>query len=350
VRGARRQSIANGNGDGARAHLVTGGAGFIGSHLAEALVARGDRVLILDDLSTGRPENVEHLLEVGGAELIRGSVADEALVDDCMRAADTCFHLAAPVGVKLIIEQPLESLVAGVRGTQTVIEAASRLGRPLLFASTSEVYGKNGGGPLREDADRIVGSTSLARWNYSAAKAFGESLAFCHHRERGARTVVVRLFNTVGPRQLGVYGMVLPRFVRQALAGEELTVYGDGSQSRCFTHVDDTIDALIRIADCEFAVGEAYNVGCPVQITILDLAERVIARSGSASAIRLVPYESAYGDGFEELGTRRPDISRVKKFVGWEPTRTVDDAIDDLIAYERGEVVPAETVASADAS
>ena len=226
--------------------LITGGSGFIGSHLADSFAARGDRVLLLDDLSTGRLENVQPLLDAGSAELIQGSVLDAALVDDCMREAGTCFHLAAPVGVRLVIDRPLDTLVDGVEGTQTVVEAASRHDRRLVFASTSEIYGKNGLGLLDENADRILGPTSISRWNYSAAKAFGEGLILAHHREHGLRASVARLFNTVGPRQLGAYGMVLPRFVDQALAGEDLTVYGDGSQSRCFTHVLDAVEALDR--------------------------------------------------------------------------------------------------------
>ena len=253
-------------------YLITGGAGFIGSHLADALVARGDSVLVLDDLSTGSVENVADAVASGQAEFVEGSVCDEALVDECMERADACFHLASAVGVKLIVDRSVESLSRSVRGAQVVTEGAHRLGRRLLFASTSEIYGKNGSDGLTEHSDRILGPPSIARWSYSTAKAFGEAISLGYHREREADTVVARLFNTVGPRQTGAYGMVLPRFVGQAIAGEDLTVYGDGSQSRCFAHVDDTTRALVMLMDEEGARGTAFNVGRSTEITILELA------------------------------------------------------------------------------
>ena len=316
-------------------HLITGGAGFIGSHLADALVARSDRVLILDDLSTGRRENVEHLLADDCAELIEGSTLDERLVDDLMRQADTCFHLASAVGVQLVVERPLHSLLNNVRGTDVVMSAVARHGRRLLFTSTSEIYGKLSDGALREDADRVLGSPSKARWSYATSKAFGEMVAFGYAREHAAETIIVRLFNTVGPRQSGAYGMVLPRFVQQALAGEDLTVFGDGNQTRCFAHVQDVIDGLLRLVADDRAVGSVYNVGSSSEISIRELAQRVIDRSGSGSSIRLVEYEAAYEEGFEELGRRKPDTAAIRSLVGWKPTRTIDHAIDDVIAHER---------------
>lgn len=316
-------------------YLITGGAGFIGSHLTDSLVSRGDEILILDDLSTGRKENVAGALASGRVHFVEGSVCDEALVDECMEWADACFHLASAVGVKLIVERSVESLSRSVRGAQVVIEGAHRLGRRLLFASTSEIYGKNSTAGLAEHSDRILGPPSIARWSYSTAKAFGEAIALGYHRERETDTVVARLFNTVGPRQTGAYGMVLPRFVGQAIAGEDLTVYGDGSQSRCFAHVYDTTRALVLLMDEEGARGRAFNIGRSAEITILELAETVIERTGSSSGIRLVPYEEAYGDGFEELGRRRPDTTDLEQMTGWRATRGVEDAIDDVAAFER---------------
>ncbi len=316
-------------------YLITGGAGFIGSHLTDALVARGDSVLILDDLSTGRLENVADAMASGGAEFVEGSVCDRELVDECLEQTDACFHLASAVGVKLIVERSVNSLSRSVRGVQIVTEGAHRLGRRLLFASTSEIYGKNGSDALTESSDRVLGPPSIARWSYSTAKAFGEAISLGYHRERDADTVVARLFNTVGPRQSGAYGMVLPSFVGQAIAGEDLTVYGDGSQSRCFAHVNDSARALVMLMDEEGARGAAFNVGRSTEITILALAETVIERTGSSSDIRMVPYEEAYGEGFEELGRRRPDTTALEQMTGWEPRHAVEDAIDDVAAFER---------------
>jgi UDP-glucose 4-epimerase len=319
-------------------YLITGGAGFIGSHLADALVARGDRVLVLDDLSTGRVENIVDALASGQAELVEGSVCDEELVDECMERTDACFHLASAVGVKLIVERSVESLSRSVRGAQVITEGADRLGRRLLFASTSEIYGKNDSSGLTEHSDRVLGPPSIARWSYSTAKAFGEAISLGYHRERESDNVVVRLFNTVGPRQTGAYGMVLPRFVGQAIADEDLTVYGDGSQSRCFSHVFDTTRALVMLMDEEGARGTAFNVGRSSEITILELARTVIERTGSASGIRMVPYDEAYGEGFEELGRRCPDTSALEQMTGWRSTRGVEEAIDDVAAFERARV------------
>src|SRR4051812_25456573 len=267
-------------------YLVTGGAGFIGSHLTDALTARGDQVLVLDDLSTGHRENLAGSLSTGLVEFVEGSVCDADVVAECMETVDVCLHLAAAVGVKLIVDHPLETTLRNVRGCDIVTGAAARLGKKLLYASTSEIYGKNGRGPLTEESERILGSPATTRWSYSTSKAFGEVLAFGYHRESGAENVIVRLFNTVGPRQAGQYGMVLPRFVRQALSGDDLTVYGDGTQSRCFLHVNDTVRALLTLLECQTAVGQAFNVGSTEEIGILELANRVIAATESSSDIR----------------------------------------------------------------
>jgi len=317
-------------------YLLTGGAGFIGSHLADALTTRGDEVVVLDNLSTGRRENIQHLIDAGNVELVEGSSSDEELVDNLMGSVDGCFHLASAVGVQLVVERPLGSLLGNMRGLDNVLSAAARHDRWLLFTSTSEVYGKNSREALSEESDRIMGSPFKARWGYAITKSLGEALAHAYHREQGARIVTTRLFNTTGPRQTGAYGMVLPRFVRQALEGEDLTVFGDGTQSRCFVHVLDTVHALLQLSDSDEAIGNVYNIGSTVETAIVELAGRVIARTGTDSKIQLVSYADAYEEGFEELGRRRPDTSAIAELVGWQPSRTLDETIDDLVAYERG--------------
>jgi UDP-glucose 4-epimerase len=321
-------------------YLITGGAGFIGSHVVDALTTRGDSVLILDDLSTGRLENIEHIRDSDLVEFVEGSVLDQETVDDCMQSVDACLHFASAVGVQLVVSRPLDSLQRNIRGNDIVISSAARHDRALLFASTSEVYGKNSSGALSEDSDRILGSPYKLRWSYATAKAFGEALAYSYVKDQNAWMTVARLFNTVGPRQTGAYGMVLPRFVRQALAGEELTVYGDGSQSRCFGHVRDTVRGLVLLLDTSAARGRPFNIGGSKPTTILELAERVIERTGSDSGIRLVPYEDAYDEGFEELGKRQPDTTALEQLTGWQTTRTIDEAIDDVIAYAQGSEQP----------
>lgn len=339
-------------------YLITGGAGFIGSHLVDALTGRGDDVLVLDDLSTGRLDNIaqlrpRHPQEGGGAkgrrfvrdtqpprsgavEFVEGCVTDADIVDECMGSVDVCLHLASAVGVKLVVNQPLHTLLRNVRGCDTVLTAAARHGCRTVFASTSEVYGKNDGTALAEDSDRVLGSPLVSRWSYATAKSFGEALAHGYHRQQGSDMVVVRLFNSVGPRQTGSYGMVLPRFVRQALTGDDLTVYGSGIQSRCFTHVKDTVSAILMVADHEDATGRAFNIGNSEPLTIIELAGKVIAKTDSPSKVRLVPYADAYGPGFEELGRRQPDTSALRELTGWSPSRTIDDAIGDVVAFERG--------------
>lgn len=319
-------------------YLMTGGAGFIGSHLTDALVARGDTVMVLDDLSTGRRDNLEVALDTGAVEFVEGSILDAALVEECVAATDVCLHLAAAVGVELILDHPLDSLICNVRGSDIVISSVAKLGGKVLVVSSSEVYGKNSGGPLAETADRILGPPSTARWAYSTAKSFSEVLANAYRYESNTETVVVRLFNTVGPRQSGAYGMVLPRLVRQAVTGDDLTVYGDGTQTRCFAHVADVVDAILLLCSADAAVGRTFNIGSPHGISILDLARRVIERTGSGSEIRLVPYEEAYGKGFEEIGRRHPDLGLIDRVTGWAPVRTIDDMIDDVIADQASRV------------
>jgi UDP-glucose 4-epimerase len=317
---------------------VTGGAGFVGSHITDALIARGDTVLVLDDLSTGRLENIKPALDRGSVELVEGSILDVDLVDECVASTDVCLHLAAAVGVQLILDQPLDSLIRNVRGSDIVISAVARQGKKVLVASSSEVYGKNSKGPLAETSDRILGPNSTARWAYATAKSFSEILANAYHHETDAESIVFRLFNTVGPRQTGAYGMVLPRFVRQAIDGEDLTVYGDGNQTRCFVHVFDVVDAILKLCDSDEAAGHTLNIGSVGEISIADLAKRVIERTGSKSGIELIPYEEAYGRGFEEIGSRHPDSALIGRLMGWAPSRTIDDMIDDVIADHAGRV------------
>jgi UDP-glucose 4-epimerase len=317
-------------------YLITGGAGFIGSHLTDALLARGDSVVVLDNLSTGRLSNLEQAGDHPRFHFVHGSVLDELVVDELVHQCDTVVHLAAAVGVKLVVEQPLKSLTTNIRGSEIVIEAAHRYRRKLLITSSSEIYGKNSTGPLAETAHRILGSPSVVRWAYSTAKAVDEILANAYHRERGLPTVVVRLFNTVGARQSPAYGMVIPRLVRQALRDEPLTVFGDGRQTRCFAHVADVVDALLRLLDEPAAVGETFNVGTADEISILDLAQKIKDFCGSAAPIRLVPYDEAYGPGFEDMHRRVPDTAKLRALTGWAPRYTLDDVLAATIAQARG--------------
>jgi UDP-glucose 4-epimerase len=294
--------------------------------------------VIVDDFSTGRMANLEHLARTGTAELVEGSVTDAELLDALIAECDCCLHLASAVGVKLVVSNPLDTLRRIVHGTDVVVSTAARHGKRVLFASTSEVYGKNSGDALHEESDRILGSAFKSRWSYAIAKSYGEAIAHGYHREHGADTIVFRLFNTIGPRQRGMYGMVVPRFVRQAVRGEDVTVYGDGTQSRCFLHVADAVEAILGLAECDGATGRAFNIGNPSPITIYQLAERVIERADSDSSIRFVPYEEAYDEGFEELGKRRPDTRSLEELLGWQPERSLEDALDDVIAFQRAEL------------
>ena len=318
-------------------YLVTGGGGFIGSHLVEALLGGGNDVVVLDNLATGRMANLAAVADHPSLRFVRGSVLDELMVDELVHECDVVVHLAAAVGVRLIVEQPLRSFTTNIRGSEIVIEAAHRYRRQILLTSTSEIYGKNSAVPLVEEADRVLGSPTIARWAYSTAKAVDEILAYAYYRERGLPTTVVRLFNTVGPRQSPGYGMVLPRLVRQAVAGEPLTVFGTGRQTRCFCHVSDVVDALLRLLAHPGARGEVFNVGSQDEISILELANRVIERAASRSWVELIPYEEAYASGFEDMQRRVPDTTKMRLLTGWAPTRTLDDILDDAIAEATAE-------------
>ena len=317
-------------------YLITGGAGFIGSHLTDALLARGDHVVALDNLSTGRLSNLDGAGSHPHFRFVQGSVLDELAVDEVTHQCDVVVHLAAAVGVKLIVEEPLRSLTTNIRGSENVIEAAHRYRRKIMVASTSEIYGKNTSDSLVETADRILGAPTVARWAYSEAKAIDEVLAYAYHKERGLPTIVARLFNTVGPRQSPAYGMVIPRFVEQALAGEPLTVFGDGTQTRCFGHVFDIVDGILRLLDHPDAVGDVFNVGSPGEISMLELANKVIATTGSSSTIELIPYDQAYEAGFEDMQRRVPDTTKLRELTGWTPSRTLDDILRDSIAATQG--------------
>jgi len=315
--------------------LITGGAGFIGSHLADRLLARGDQVVLLDDLSTGRHENIAHLLGRPDVEFVLGSILNADLLDDCVARVDTVFHLAAAVGVQLIVERPLESLATNIRGSELVFEKVHKHGARILVTSTSEIYGKNTSDRLGEDDDRILGSPLKSRWSYSEAKAIEEILAYTYWRQKGVESVIVRLFNTVGPRQTGHYGMVIPRFVNQALRGEPITVFGDGTQQRCFCYVGDIVTALIALIEEPEAYGKVFNLGGNEEVSILELAARVIAITGSASTIRTIPYDEAYEAGFEDMQRRVPDTTRAHDLVGFAPTATLDEIIAMVVEDQK---------------
>ena len=312
--------------------LITGGAGFVGSHLADALISRGDQVIVLDDLSTGRHDNIRDHIGDSNFEFVLGSILNEALVDDAVRRADVVLHLAAAVGVELIVGRPLESLATNIRGSEIVLEKCHKYGRKVLVTSTSEIYGKNDSDLLSEEDDRILGSPLKTRWSYSEAKAIEEVLAYSYWREKGLPTVIVRLFNTVGPRQEGFYGMVVPRFVEQALKGQPITVYGDGTQRRCFCHVSDVVRALIGLVDFREAEGQVFNVGASQEISIADLATTIIEQLGSSSPIVKVSYDEAYEEGFEDMPRRVPDTAKIRGLLGWQPERNLEQIIADVAA------------------
>ena len=315
--------------------LITGGAGFIGSHLTDALLARGDSVILLDNLSTGRLENIEHLRQRDDVEFVLGSILNADLVDDLMARADVAFHLAAAVGVQLIVEKPLESLATNIRGSEIVFEKAHKHNTKVLVTSTSEIYGKNTSDKLGEEDDRILGSPLKSRWSYSEAKAIEEILAFTYWRQKGLPTVIVRLFNTVGPRQTGHYGMVIPRFVSQAIKGEPITVYGDGQQTRCFCFVGDIVQGLLALMDHPEASGRAYNLGSTEEVSMEQLAARVIDAVGSHSKVRFVPYDEAYEEGFEDMQRRVPDTTRANNLIGFTPTVGLDAILAMVVADQR---------------
>jgi UDP-glucose 4-epimerase len=315
--------------------LITGGAGFIGSHLAEALLADGHEVSVLDDLSTGRLENLQGVPPGAAFSLVVGSVTDEDLVRKLVADVDVIYHLAAAVGVRLILDRPVETIETNVAGAETVLRAAAARSTRVLLASTSEVYGKNDRVPLSEEDDRVLGPTTKSRWSYACSKAIDEFLGLAYHRERGLPVSIVRFFNTVGPRQTGRYGMVVPRFVRQALDGAPITVYGDGRQSRAFTDVEDAVRATVAISQTAAAVGEVFNVGTPHEIAIGELAERVKTLAGSASPIVHIPYEEAYQPGFEDLRRRVPDIRKIAALVGYHPRIPLEETLRRVIRFLR---------------
>jgi UDP-glucose 4-epimerase len=316
-------------------YLITGGAGFIGSHLADALIKAGDRVHVLDDLSTGSIENIRHLRGSPLFEYTIDSAATRSVVAELIDEADAVYHLAAAVGVELIVESPVRTIETNVHTTEVVLQAANKKKKPVLIASTSEVYGKSERLPYSEQHDLVLGPTSIGRWAYACSKMLDEYLALAYWKERKQPTVVLRLFNTVGPRQTGRYGMVIPTFVRQALAGQTITVYGDGTQRRCFCHVADSVRALAGVMQHESAYGEVYNVGATNEIAISDLAERIRTMTGSESDIQLIPYEKAFEHGFEDMTRRVPDITKIGEFLGWSAERSLDEILTDVIESQR---------------
>ena len=317
--------------------MITGGAGFIGSHLGEALLGQGHEVLILDNLSTGSIENISHLKGLPGFEYSIDSVNNEQLLAELIDRSDVVFHFAAAVGVKLIVEQPVHTIETNVHGTEVVLKHANKKKKLVVIASTSEVYGKSEDVPFREDSDLVLGPTVKHRWAYACSKAIDEFLALAYWKERKLPVIIVRFFNTVGPRQTGQYGMVIPNFVRQALAGEPITVFGDGTQCRSFTHVFDVVRALIVLVQEPKAIGQVINIGSPEEVTIRDLAERVRALTGSNSSIKLIPYDEAYESGFEDMPRRLPDLRRIHAMIGYVPRYSLDDILADVIEYFRGQ-------------
>jgi UDP-glucose 4-epimerase len=315
--------------------LITGGAGFIGSHLADAYLARGDEVFVLDDLSTGSIENIQHLRPHPKFHYTIDSVHHTSTVAELVDQSDVVFHLAAAVGVKLIVESPVRTIETNVHGTEVVLAQANKKKKRVLIASTSEVYGLSEQVPFREDGNLVLGPTNKGRWSYACSKAIDEFLALAYWRERRLPTTIVRLFNTVGPRQTGQYGMVVPSFIKQALTGRPITVFGDGTQSRCFTDVGDVVGALIGLMDHPRAVGEVFNIGSVEEVTIRRLAERVKSLTGSSSEIVHQPYESAYGEGFEDMPRRVPDIGKIHALIGYQPTRSLDEILTRVIDFVR---------------
>jgi UDP-glucose 4-epimerase len=316
-------------------YLITGGAGFVGSHLAEELLKRGHHVHCVDDLSTGSIKNIEHLKADSKFRYTIDTCANEQLMAELVDWSDKVYHLAAAVGVKLIVESPVRTIETNIQLTEIVLQAANKKKRPTFIASTSEVYGKSTDFPFREDGDLVMGATNKGRWSYACSKAIDEFLAVAYWKEKKHPTVVARLFNTVGPRQTGQYGMVIPNFVRQALTGQPITVYGDGKQSRCFTHVSDVVRAFIDLMDKEASYGQVFNIGNPVEISIGDLAKQIREMTSSKSEIVLVPYEKAYEEGFEDMPRRVPDISKIGKHLGWKPTIGLQQILTDVIEFQR---------------
>lgn len=324
--------------------MITGGAGFIGSHLAEALLQVGHEVVVIDDLSTGRLENIRHLKREPGFSFYCESVLNETVLEPLIARSDFIYHLASAVGVRMLVDNPIDVMERCILATQIVLRQAARHQKRILFASSSEVYGKNDILPFREDADLVFGPSYRSRWSYACAKAADEFWAMAYHREKKLRVIIVRLFNTVGPRQSGRYGMVLPRFAQQALSGTPLTVYGDGSQTRCFAYVDDVVWALMRLMESDTAIGQIYNIGNDEEISILALAKKVIGIAGSSSTIQLVPFEKAYARGFEDMQRRIPDLQKIRKQFGYDPEFNIDEIVRRVCAYHAAQAgAPAPT-------
>lgn len=313
--------------------LITGGAGFIGSHLSEYLLDRGDEVWVIDDLSTGKLENIQHLRDNPGFHLAVETIMNETVMDRLVSETDVIYHLAAAVGVELIVHSPVATIERNILGTDIVLRLANRYLSKVLITSTSEVYGKSDQVPFKEDADRVLGPTTKSRWSYSSSKAIDEFLALAYHKERKLETVIMRLFNTVGPRQIGRYGMVIPRMVGQALEGKPITVYGDGEQYRCFTYVGDVVRAAVGLMETPDAVGQVFNIGNDIGISISGLAKKIKEMTGSSSEIVYIPYEQAYEEGFEDMRIRIPDLSKANQIIGYEPTVQLDQILEKVIRH-----------------
>jgi UDP-glucose 4-epimerase len=315
--------------------LITGGAGFIGSHLGQRLLADGWQVVAVDDLSTGSMENLSEMIGHDRFQCVRADVRDRTILTPLVDGCDVVFHLAAAVGVQLIVDRPVHTIQTNIHGSEVVLSLASRFGRKIALASTSEVYGKNTKVPFSEDDDTTLGSTTYTRWSYAASKMVDEFLALAYHDQFGLQAIPCRLFNTVGPRQTGAYGMVVPRFVRAALTGRPLTVYGTGNQSRCFCHVADVVDAMVALVDCPEAVGKVINIGSTERITIAQLAETIVRMTGSSSEIRTISYEEAYGRPFDDMQVRQPDLRRIESLIGYRPKYNLSQTLQDVIDYEK---------------
>jgi len=314
--------------------LITGGAGFIGSHLGEAMLARGEKVIAVDDLSTGSLDNIASMVGNANFEFVRESVRNATTMTSLVDRCDVIFHLAAAVGVQLIVDRPVHTIETNIHGSEVVLNLANKFARKIVVASTSEVYGKNTKVPFNEDDDTTFGSTRFTRWSYACSKMVDEFLALAYHEQYALPAIVCRFFNTVGPRQTGQYGMVVPRFVRRALAGRDLEIYGTGAQSRCFCNVHDVVDALIKLVDCDQAVGEVINVGATESITIEQLADKIIEMAGSKSGKKRLSYEQAYGRAFDDMLVRVPDLGKIERLIGYEPKHTLDETLRQVIDYE----------------
>ncbi|MBI9019224.1 MAG: GDP-mannose 4,6-dehydratase [Phycisphaerae bacterium] len=317
--------------------LITGGAGFIGSHLAEKLLETGHQVTVIDDLSTGTLQNLAQIRDHENFRFVRDNIRNSEIMHVLVSQCDVIYHLAAAVGVQLIVDRPVHTIETNIHGSEVVLEIANKFNKRVLLTSTSEVYGKSEAVPFKEDDDTVLGSTRFSRWSYACSKAIDEFLALAYYQQYGLETIVVRLFNTVGPRQTGQYGMVMPRFVQKALKNEPIQIYGTGKQSRCFCHVNDVLEALIGLMECPQAPGHVYNVGATEEITIEDLAKRIVRLTGSQSKMEFLSYEQAYGRDFDDMQRRVPCLDRINARIGYQPKLSLDDAIGDIIAYFKAE-------------